>query len=339
MGQAFQFQFARFPALSVAALAASVAFTFAPSALADASELAPEIGFNYGEIETPRIAAMGGAMRAMSNSLEGLFLNPANMAATRVYHLGVNAQIWPEARRQSYGVGIVDSIVSKSRIAGGLGGTWNLQDPDGVERQSTDLRFALAFPFAEEFLVGLGGRHLWLKQDGYWDGLGSMPPSAASGGLKDEQIVKGFAFDAGITVKPAPEFAISVVGANLNNPNNGFQPTSVGGGIGYGTEDFTVEADVLSDFTTWDEATLRAMGGLEILLADRFPIRGGYRYDQGVKSHALSLGAGYVDNTFAAEVAVRRVLAPDEAQATAIILGFKYHLESTGLTPDSGDTF
>jgi hypothetical protein len=325
--------------LPVAALAASAAFVVASPARADASDLAPEIGFNYGEIETPRIAAMGGAMRAMSNSLEGLFLNPANMAATRVYHLGVNAQIWPEASRQSYGAGIVDSIVSKTRIAGGLGGTWNLQDPDGVERQSTDLRFALAFPFADEFLVGLGGRHLWLKQDGDWDGFGSMPPSAASSGLRDEQIIKGFAFDAGITVKPAPKFAISVVGANLNNPNNGFQPTSVGGGIGFGTEDFTVEADVLTDFTTWDETTVRGMGGLEILLADRFPIRGGYRYDQGVKSHALSLGGGYVDNTFAAEIAVRRTLSPDEAQATAIVLGFKYHLESTGLTPDTGDTF
>ncbi|HMJ10087.1 MAG TPA: hypothetical protein VK524_01715 [Polyangiaceae bacterium] len=308
-------------------------------ALAEPSDLPPEVGFNYGEIETPRITAMGGAMRAMGNSLEGLFLNPANMAASRVYHLGVSAQIWPEAARQSYGAGIVDSIVSRTRVAGGVGGTWNLQDPDGVERQSTDLRFALAFPFAEQFLVGLGGRYLWLKQDGFWEGYGSMPPSAASSGLEDEQIVKAFAFDAGITVKPSEQFAVSVVGANLNNPNNGFQPTSVGGGIGFGTEDFTVEADVLTDFTTWDETTVRAMGGLEVLLADRFPIRAGYRYDQGVASHALSLGAGYVDRTFAAEVGVRRTLTPEDVAATAIVFGFKYHLESAGLTPDTGDTF
>src|SRR5688572_20246092 len=80
-------------------------------ARADRSDLPPEVGYNYGEIETPRIAAMGGAQRAFSNSLEALFLNPANMAATRIYHLGALAQIWPEANRQSYGGGAVDSIV------------------------------------------------------------------------------------------------------------------------------------------------------------------------------------------------------------------------------------
>ena len=69
MRQAFRFQFACFPVLPFAVLAASAAFAVATPARADASDLAPEIGFNYGEIETPRIAAMGGAMRAMSNSL------------------------------------------------------------------------------------------------------------------------------------------------------------------------------------------------------------------------------------------------------------------------------
>jgi hypothetical protein len=320
-------------------LAVSIGCVWPKEARADASDLRPEIGYNYGEIETPRIAAMGGAMRAMSNSLEGLFLNPANMAATRVYHLGALAQIWPEASRQSYGAGVVDSVVSRSHIAGGVGGSWNLQDPDGLERQSTDLRFALAFPFSEQFFVGLGGRYLWLKQDGEDRGFGPLAPSAASGGLRDDQIVRGFSFDAGVTLKPSDAFAISLVGANLSNPDNGFQPTSVGGGLGVGTDDFTLEADVVSDFTTWDETTVRAMTGLEVLLGDRFPLRAGYRYDQGQDSHAGSLGAGYIDKSFAAEVAVRRVLSPSEDGATAIVFGFKYHLESTGITPDAADSF
>jgi len=324
----------------LALLTALLCAALAPRlAQAEASGLRPEIGYNYGEIETPRIAAMGGALRATSNSIEGLFLNPANMAATRVYHLGALAQIWPEASRQSYGLGIVDSIVSRTRIAGGLGGTWNLQDPDGIERQSTDLRFGLAFPFAEQFLVGLGGRYLWLKQDGFFEGFGSLPPSAAAAGLRDDQIVKGFAFDAGLTLKASKEFAIAVVGHNLNNPDNGFQPTSVGAGIGLGLEQLTIEADLVSDFTTWDETTVRAMGGVELLLADSYPLRAGYRYDQGADSHAISVGAGYIDRSFAAELAVRRVVSPSEEGVTAIVIGFKYHLESSGLTPTAGDTF
>ncbi len=92
-------------------------------ARAEESDLPPEVGWNYGEIETPRTAAMAGALRAYSNAIDALFINPANMAATRVYHLGVLAQIWPEASRQSYGGGAVDSIVSSTRLAGGIGGT------------------------------------------------------------------------------------------------------------------------------------------------------------------------------------------------------------------------
>src|SRR5262245_40553272 len=94
-----------FATLFVAAIA------LAPRAHAEPSQLDPAVGYNYGEIETGRTAAVGGAQRALTNSTSALFLNPANMAASRVYHIGALAQIWPEARRQSYGFAAVDSIV------------------------------------------------------------------------------------------------------------------------------------------------------------------------------------------------------------------------------------
>lgn len=312
--------------LAVAAAFAAVSAS-SQHALAEASSLDPTIGWNYGEIETPRSAAMGGALRAYSNSVAALFINPANMASSRIYHLGALAQIWPEANRQSYGAGAVDSIVSSTRLAGGFGGVWTLQDPDGIDRQATDLRFALAMPFSDQFALGVGGRYLWAKQDG----LGPLGQSLASGGSEGENVVRGFAFDAGATLKPTDFFAISLVGNNLNNPGHGFQPTSMGGGVGVGTKDLTLEVDVVSDFTTWDETKVRAMGGLELLLADHYAVRGGYRYDDGAKSHAVSLGAGYIDRAFAAEAAVRRVVS--DPGVTAIFFGFTYHLESTGLTP------
>src|SRR5262245_25835860 len=86
------------------------------TAHAEPSELPPEVGYNYGQTETARIAGMAGALRASSNSTEALYINPANMVASRVYHVGALAQIWPEASRQSYGLGIVDSIVSAARV-------------------------------------------------------------------------------------------------------------------------------------------------------------------------------------------------------------------------------
>jgi opacity protein-like surface antigen len=300
---------------------------------AERSAVLPEIAYNYGEIETPRIAGTGGAQRALSNSVSSLFINPANMVASRVYHLGAFAQIWPEAQRQSYGAVAVDSLSSSTRLAGGLGATYNLEDPEGLDRTWTDLRFALAFPFSDQFFAGAGGRYLMLTQDGY----GPFGPSPASGGLEDEQIVKGFAFDAGVTLKPSKSFAISLVGNNLGPAGHGFQPTSVGGGIGFGTDTVTLEADVVTDFVTWDETTLRAMVGGELLVAGHFALRAGYRYDRGAKAHAPSLGVGYTDKAFSLDLSMRHVFA--EQRATAVVFGFVYHLESTGLTPSPGDTF
>lgn len=297
------------------------------------SNLPPEVGYNYGEIETARSMALGGAQRATSYSIGGLFSNPANMARTAVYHLGGFAEIWPEANRVSFGGAAVDSIVNTKGIAGGLGYTYNEQDKDGLDRQYNDLRFAIAFPMQDKFFLGLGGRYLWLSQDGN----GPLGTSLASGGLSGERIIEGFSFDAGITVKPADDFYLSVVGNNLANPDNGFQPLSTGGGLGYATTEFGLEADIVFDFTTWDETKLRAMGGAELLIADSIPIRAGYRYDAGAESHALSVGAGYVERTFSADAALRRVVSGDKA--TAVVLGITLHLEASGLTPAPASAF
>lgn len=303
------------------------------SARADRSGLDPALGYNYGEIETARIAATGGAQRALSSSLGALFVNPANIAVERVYHIGAFAQIWPEARRQSYGAAAVDSIGSSSRVAGAAGVTYNFQDPDGVDRKWTDARFALAYPFSDTFYFGVGGRYLLLSQDG----LGPLGVSLASGGIHDQQIVRAFSFDAGTTFKPTPELAFSLTGTNLANPGHGFLPTSVGGGVGYGVKQFAIQGDLVGDFTSWDESKLRAMLGLELLLADHYAVRGGYRYDQGADSHGLGVGLGYIDRAFIFDIGVRRIVSGEKA--TTVVLGFTYHLDSTGLTPSAGDTF
>jgi hypothetical protein len=318
----------------VPSLLTAVLFTLSSGvARGEPSELAPEVGYNYDEIETPRISGTGGAVRALSSSVHALFVNPANLTAARVYHVGAFAQIVPEARRQSYGAAAVDSLVSSARVAGGLGATYNFQDVDGIDRRWTDLRFALAYPLADQFFMGVGGRYLWLSENG----TGPLGASLASSGLPDARIVKGFALDAGATLKAGKHLALSVVGNNLNNPDHGFQPTSVGGGVGLVISDFSVEADLVADFTTWDRTTVRPMVGLEGLFVDHFAARLGYRFDQGASSHAFAIGAGYIDRAFDVDVGVRRVVSGDTA--TSVTVGFTYHLESTGLTPSPSDTF
>lgn len=318
------------------AQAAFVCIAIASSARvahADKSTVRPEVGYNYQEIETPRITATNGAVRALSSSIEALFDNPANMSASRVYHLGAIAQIWPESKRQSYGAAAVDSVGSSAKVAGGLGATYNLQDTDGINRRWTDVRFALSYPFSDKFFLGAGGRYFWLSQNG----VGPLGASLASSGLADSRIVRGLAFDAGATFKPTDGLAISLVGTNLNNPNNGFQPLGIAGGIGFGKDTFSLEGDLAADFTTWDRTTMRAMAGGELLLGDHFPLRGGYRYDDGAKTHSLSGGIGYVDTAFSAEIAVRRVVSGEPA--TAVVFGLTYHLEGNGLTQGETDSF
>lgn len=299
---------------------------------AEPSPLPPEVGYNFSELELPRTAAMGGALRAFSNSLEALQNNPANLAATRVYHIGGGAQFWTDANRQSYGVSIVDSVVSRSRLAGGVSANWLFQDPDGVDRKGLDVRFGLAFPVSDKLLLGASGRYLDLSQDGYPRGRDVLPPSVASSGLDGESIVKDITFDAGISVRPAPGLAMSLVGQNLTDPGNGFLPLLFGGGIGYGSNLFTIEGDLVGDFTTYEETKLRGMGGIEYLAGGQYPIRLGYRYDGGQSSHSLSGGLGYAAREFSIDASLRHVFG-DEG-LTAFFIGLKYHVESLGIGSD-----
>jgi hypothetical protein len=296
---------------------------------AEPSSVPPEIGYNHSELETARSAAMGGALRAFSNSLEALQDNPANLAATRVYHLGGLAQFWSGADRQSYGASIVDSVVSRSRLAGGVSANWLFQDPDGVARKDMDLRFGLGLPLSDKVLVGASVRYLSLSENGYPRGLGLPPPSLASSGLPGGKTVQDLSVDAGITLKPFENFNLSLVGNNLTQPGNSYLPLQLGGGLGYGTELFTIESDLVADFDTYAKTTLRGMGGLEVLAGGQYPLRIGYRYDDGQRSHALSGGIGYLSKEFSFDFAVRRVFG--DVAATAFFFSLKYHVEGLGI--------
>jgi opacity protein-like surface antigen len=296
---------------------------------AEPSRRPPEIGYNYSELETARTAAMGGALRAFSNSLEALQDNPANLAATRVYHMGGIAQFWSKANRQSYGASIVDSVVSRSHLAGGVSANWLFQDPDGVNRRGLDVRFGLGFPLSDRVLVGASGRYLDLSEAGFPRGLGLLPPSVASSGLRRESMVKDITVDAGITIRAGDNIGVSLVGNNITQPGHSLLPFCLGGGIGYGSSLVTIEADVVGDFTTYDQTKLRGMGGFEYLAAGQYPLRLGYRYDDGQKSHALSGGVGYVSKEFSFDVSLRRILG-DQGE-TAFFFGLRYHVESLGI--------
>jgi opacity protein-like surface antigen len=312
-------------ALSLAALPAA----------ADPSELPAQFGFNYGETDTPRSGAMAGALNALGSDTAAHYINPANLGLARIYHIQALTQFTPEAGRHLYGGAIVDST---RRLSGGVSFIGGFQDADGIDRSHLDARVTLAFAISSMFHLGLSGRYMSLDQEGF----GPLGDSRVSGGLLDpddapagrDALVNTVTFDAGLTLVATEELHIGVSGHNLSYPNNGILPTTVGGGIGYKTGDFSIEVDGLADFSSWVSPSPRVMVGGEYLIADRFPVRAGYRFDLMAgseldPSHQLSAGLGYVDANFAVEAAVRRTLVGPSA--TMIMVGATIHLEAFGV--------
>jgi hypothetical protein len=279
---------------------------------------------HYGESETARTAALGGALRSLGSGTAGIFLNPAGIALKRLYHVEGVLQATPEVGRLAGGGVVVDSIMNRYGLAGGLAVLGGFLDPDGVDWSSLDVRAALAFPISEKLFIGVAPRYVSLSQ-----GSELPPPEGAGPAERGTLDLNAFTFDAGLIVKPAQSLFISVVGQNITSTHRGTYPTMIGGGIGYETEIFSLEVDSIADLHSYAKATARLMAGAELVLAEYFPIRLGYSFDQGAKLHALSGGLGYVGKEFSVEASVRRTLS--SPGATTIVVGLAYHLESSGL--------
>lgn len=312
------------------ALAACAVFFTASTALAAPSTTSIEQGYELGEVQHPRTVGMGGANQVYGGSTSAIFANPANLSLYRVYHLEGLAAFSPEARRQSYGGAVVDS--STSKVAGGFGGTWSQMDPDGIKRQWTDLRLTLAYPLGDRFHIGATGRYLRAQQATQ---RGPFGASRASDGTPDDPLTNQFTFDAGIAIAVTEQFRVAVSGRNLTAPGIGLLPTAVAAGLGWSNQTVTAESNVLVDFTTFGAARARSMTGVEVLLADHVPLRAGYRFDAGMRTHSLSLGAGYVDRRFSVDLAGRRDIVADHP-ATMISIGLRFFIDS-GVANSSTD--
>lgn len=297
----------------------------------------PELAYDLGEIPTARAVGMGGALNALGVSTPALSLNPANMPMARVYHIEALAAFSPEAKRQTYGLAVVDSVLNSSRLAGGLVGTWSEMDPGGIHRTWTDLRGGLGMPFGDHFSLGATLRWLRVEQAVSSGPFGSSP---ASDGTPSGPLLNTFTFDVGATATIVDGLRIGLVGHNLTNPATALAPTTGALGIGYGVEDFSVEADGMLDFTTYGAARGRLMVGGEFFAADRYAIRAGWRYDDGTRVHTASIGLGYVDPRWSVELGVRRDLIGDRG-STFGVLSLRYFYDATGATTpaDGPDAF
>jgi hypothetical protein len=294
----------------------------------------PEQAYDQGDVPNARAVGMGGALNALGVSTASLFLNPANMALARVYHIEALAAYSPEAKRQTYGLAIVDSVLNSAHVAGGLGGTWSEFDPSGIHRTWTDVRAGVAVPLGDH--LALGGAVRWLHVNQAL-GAGPFGISDASDGSSGA-LFNSVTLDAGATVSVLDGLRIGLVGHNLTNPGTALAPITGAAGIGYFTPTFAIEGDGSLDFTTWNGTRGRLMGGAELFLADRYALRAGWRYDGGTKLNSPSLGVGYIDPHWSLEFGIRHDLVADHAE-TLGILSFRFFYDAIGTgTPDQAET-
>lgn len=296
----------------------------ARTAAADPSSTTLAKGYDGGGIQHPRQVAMGGALAASGASTTAIFYNPANLALARVQHFEGLAALGVESRRQSYGGAIADSYTN--RVAGGVSGMWNSLDADGVHRIWTDFRLGLGFQLSDKVLVGAAGKYQRINQT---TSGGPFGQSAPSSGTPDSPLVQSFTFDAGITVLPVSGLSIGLTGRNLTVPDNALMPTQVQGGIAYTGAAFAIEADGMADFHTFGKTKGRYMIGGEAFVVDKFPVRAGYQYDDGTKTHTVSGGIGYVEQAWSIELGVKRDVAGDRP-ATLGVLGLRVFYDQLG---------
>lgn len=285
---------------------------------ADPSTTSPQQGYDLGEVWMPRGVALADAQVALGTSTAALYNNPGSMPFARTYHFEALGSVSPEARRFGVGGAVVDSF---GRFSGGFGGSWNSMDPDGINRQWVDLRWATAIGLGDKLGIGAGGRYLRVTQD---VAKGPLGPSTLSDGSPKSPVFNVPTFDIGMTFAPIPQLRIGAVGKNLTNPQNSLLPVTFASGVGVVLGAFSAEADVLVDFNTWsNRATARLSTGAELFLFERVPVRLGYRFDQGQRTHALGWGLGWVDKKFSVEISARRDFIADNPMMV-IVLGLRY---------------
>jgi opacity protein-like surface antigen len=304
------------------------------SAWAGGSSTTIANGYDMADVESPRALGMGGGLAAVGTSTVALYQNPADMGLSRVYHFEGEGAYSPEARRYNVGGAIVDSATG--RFAGGLGLNFGMLDPSGIHRSWTDLRMALSYQFGEYVGFGVAARYLGVDQA---PGVGPFGDSLISSGTPSKALGEYLTLDTGLTVTPTPGLHVAVVGRNLTDPGVSLAPTTVVGAVGYDSHTFALEADVLGDFTTWQKDQVRVMTGAELFVEDHVPLRIGYRYDQGMNTHAVSAGIGYVGQIWSIEYSLRQDVA-GSYPSTMMSLSIRYFYDSTGNnTMSAGSSF
>jgi hypothetical protein len=261
--------------------------------------------------DTARGIALGTGVRASAVSTSALAYNPAALVLGKLYHIEGSVDYLPEYNTVALGGAVVDSATS--RVGAGVAFRGFVSGDEGIG--GIDGRLGIAFPFAENVSIGLGGRYVSLE---YSDEL----PKEVS---LDAELVQGFTMDASLRVAPTPGLNLAVLAVNFIDLDSPYAPVIVGGAGAFTfAEIATLGADVLLDLSSFESAAVTAGGGLEVLLGQIVPLRIGYAFDVERELHTLSGGAGYTDRSVGFDLSFQQQVSG--GSETRIIGAFRYYV-------------
>jgi opacity protein-like surface antigen len=289
------------------------------AAVARAEE--PQVGTL--KLMDPRAIGLAGALRAAPGSCSGMYLNPATIAMTRAYHIGLAYQFTGQDDLHTAGAAVVDSVTSPV-VAAGLSLNYLRADERRTDHESWDARIAVAANIADVFFLGITGRYLRVEHDLESGNRG--PNGAHALPSSGSQQLDGLTFDAGAVVSLGGVVNIGVAGYNLSKPDSIYAPLQLAPGIAVTLFDvLIVEGDLVVDFTSHREINQEVNAGVELLVAQVVPLRLGYRYDVLLDIHGIAAGVGYLSKVFAADVGFQHDLREDGRLILA--LGLRFFLQ------------
>lgn len=270
-------------------IAISLVAALAQTAGADADSLTDHFG--------PREISVGESMRGSSTGAKAITLNPAGLSLSNQLVFEGSYGFRPEDSAQSVSASACDSTVP---IAGCFYYNYFAAEPVIDEmtfsRRVHQVGWTAARSITQRISIGTNTKYFDYNTD-----------------LMGEEDQSGFAFDAGVSVRPAGMLSLGVVGYNLLAKDTPQYPLGIGAGISLQPSDvFGLSADAVWNLDLPDDQTPgRYGGGAEFLIRSSdaqsgYPLRAGVIHDVALDATYVTGGIGFINPRIGLDVGARQ---------------------------------
>ena len=241
--------------------------------------------------------ALSGATRSAAVGPTALEYNPAAMHQVMQYAVDTSYYYNAPSSAHGFTAAIVDSKTNQA-LAAGFSYTFMMDQSINGDQTLSDrtghvVRGGLASGYRTEGIsVHLGGSITYFDSD-------------LSGADREKSVT----MDAGLLLVVNNMFRLAVVGHNLIEADSADLPRRLGLGTSIFMNSFLLCFDAVLDFETLDSTKALYKAGAEYSIAEQFPIRIGYQYDDLVQEQYISGGVGVVTPSVGFEFGFRQNLA------------------------------